>query len=49
MSKECAVCNRYIPVCRLFGYFDKTGKPKIDRVKDCENRGCDICKKGETK
>ena len=43
MSKTCKTCDRYKPVCMLYGYF-KNGKPHVDKVTSCENRGCDICK-----
>lgn len=45
MCKWSKECTQYRPSCRLYGYFDEKGIPHVDKVKDCENRGCAECRK----
>ena len=47
MPKECIKCDKYIPYCKLYGYFDKGGKPRVDKVCGCENEELHCCKKGD--
>lgn len=48
MLKECINCDKYIPYCKLYGYFDKGGRPRVDKVCGCENEGSRCCKKGDS-
>lgn len=40
-------CDKYYPDCKLYGYFDENGKPRVKKVRCCENDGRDGCKKKE--
>lgn len=48
VKKECINCDKYIPYCKLYGYFDKGGRPRVDKVCGCENEGSRCCKKGDS-
>lgn len=47
VKKECINCDKYIPYCKLYGYFDKGRRPRVDKVCGCENEGSRCCKKGD--
>ena len=32
----------------VYGYFDKGGRPRVDKVCGCENEGSRCCKKGDS-
>lgn len=45
MCKFYKECDKYRPVCMLYGSFNGNKKPKVKKVVTCENYGCAECKK----